>query len=708
MEQLETIEEPSEAPDEAIQPEEFVAFVTTGENIAGHMSEGQLTEIGQQVLSDYEIDKDSMSDWLARNEKAIELAKLVKTDKSYPFERAANIKYPLVTTAAMQFNARAYPAICPASDPVKTKVWGADKSGQKAARGLRCSTFMSWQLSVEIEEWESETDKMTMVLPIVGDVFRKWWHDGDRPRCRMIDPGAYIVNQNAQTLALAPRGTEELCYYPFEIRERITSGWFADFEYDTTGEDEQAPHDFIEQSCRLDLDEDGYPEPYVVTVHVETQTVVRLVADFGPDDVDYVTETIQVPMQAMQPGVDPMGRPVSIPVVTMQPQEIKTGVKAIQRASYIVHHQFMPSMDGGLLGTGLGVILGDISSAVNSTFNMLLDAGHYASLGGGFIGSEFRLQGGNQRMSPGEWRNVKTGGSEVRNAMVPINYPGPDSTLFAMLGMLMDAAKDVSSTKDILTGDTGEKNQTATTTLALIEQGMKVFTAVYKRIFRSLKREYALLAGINARYVSPEQYNQLLDEEQPADPRRDFAAADMDIQPVADPESVTRMQEMAKAQLLLEMAGDGLVDKGVAASRILEAAAIPDVDELAPKPNPAQKMMEQLGMKAAEADVSLKLADVQLKLAQVKKAKADAFASVSGAETDAQAQNFDEVMRMLEMQRDDLAQSLAGIGGGMAGPPRNRSPEPVLRGPTGTPQGRPNGGFSLGQANPAGIGIGPG
>lgn len=201
------------APDpEPVSPDEFIAWVTQAPNIAVDLTEDERNKIARQAVDDWRLDRDSMADWLAKAEKAIGLATLVKEKKDYPFENAANVKYPLITSAALQFNARAYPAIVPDDRVVKAKVWGRDPDGTKAARGDRVSEFMSFQLSTKIEEWESETDKLLVVLPIVGDVYRKWWFDEveGRPRCRLVEPGKLIVNSKAKTIADAPRLTEEL------------------------------------------------------------------------------------------------------------------------------------------------------------------------------------------------------------------------------------------------------------------------------------------------------------------------------------------------------------------------------------------------------------------------------------------------------------------------------------------------------------------
>lgn len=652
------------APEEMrANPAETLQAILSAPNLAEEMSDRHLAEVGQQVVRDYKTDKESMSEWLEKMEKAIDLAKLGKKVKDYPFKNASNVKYPLVATAALQFNARSYPAIVPSDNVVKCKVWGRDVTGQKAQRAERVASFMSWQLSCEVEEWEAETDKLLVQLPIVGDMFRKVWFDGERPRCKLVEPGRMIVNDKCQNIQLAPRVTEEYDLYPYQVTEREADGRFIEIEYTRTDEDDQSPEMFIEQHVRLDLDEDGYPEPYIVTVHVESEKIVAVAPDFEMDDVKFAT--VQQPVSVM--AQTEMG-----PIAQLQMQEVPVGVERIRRRSYFVHYQFMPSMDGGFWGTGLGILLGDISATINTTFNMLIDSGHRQALGGGFIGSEFRLKGGALRMRPGEWLKVQATGNDIRSAIVEATTPEPSSVLFQMLGMLIDAGREISSTKDVLTGET-QHNMTATTTMALIEQGLKVFTAAYKRIFRSMKREYKLFAAINATALDPEKYNVFLDDAQKDeqgefqsvmhDPAADFGAADMDIQPVSDPSSVTKMQEMAKAQLLMELSDAGKVDPAEATTRVLEAASIGDAEALIPKPDPAQQQLQQqmmmLQMKGAEADVTNKMVEIDLTLAKIEKMQAETATEMADGERNDARLRLDALKLALEERRNDLQTALA-------------------------------------------------
>lgn len=615
-------------------------------NVAEMLDEVELARIGTLVKREYDIDRESMDGWMDRMKRGLDLAKLVKKDKTYPFPNASNVRYPLITEAAMAFNAKAYPAIVPSGDVVRCAVKGRDPQGQKAARADRVSAHMSHELTCNVEEWEEETDKLLILLPIVGTVVRKWWHDPseNRKRCRNILPGKFVVNDRVQVLDDAPRCSEEFDLYPSEIADRKRDGRFRDIDYreDEGEEDTLAPQCFVEQHRRIDLDGDGYGEPYIVTIHKDSERVARIVADFEASDI--------------------------------KPTE--AGGVTIRRGSYFVAYHFVPSMDGGFLGTGLGLLLGDISETINSILNLMLDAGHMASRGGGFIGSEFRIKGGSQQFRPGEWRLASNTGGDIRSSIVPMTFPGPDATLFQLLGMLIEAGKAIGAIKDITTGEGQGANQPATTTLALIEQGLAVFTAAYKRIFRSLRQEFKLVAKINARTVSAEDYNRFHDavdaNGQPMmlDPRADYDLSDMDITPVADPSAVTKMQEVAKAQLVMQMAEQGLVNKEVASRRIMEAASIPDPEELAVQPDPMEAEMKNMALQAGRAEIGIKMVGIEKALAEIEKLRAGTMDTTMDAATKAQQLlQFDAVAMTLEAIRNGLGAAITGDFGGMAGAP---------------------------------------
>lgn len=585
----------STGPAQVSPRDRLLAFIAAG-NIAEAMQRerpDELAKLGERVVCEYDIDHDSCTQWREDNEEACRLAMLVGEQKDYPFDKAANVKYPLLTTAALQFNARAYPAIVPGDRLVKGKTFGNDPQGAKAARADRVGEFLSYQLLKEMPEWEEDTDRLLVILPIVGCAFRKTYYDPalGRKCSRLVPAERFVVNYFARSLEDTPRATEELDLYPHEIEERIRSGRFVEFDYKATagadddaegqkqagaGQDDDAPQRFLEQHRLYDLDEDGYAEPYICTVHKATQQVVRIVANFTPETI----------------VADEAGN-----------------VLSVRRQEFFTKYLFLPSPDGGFYGMGFGKLLKSISESVNTTLNEMLDAGHLSNIRGGLVSSTLGLREKSITLKMGEFRVINTT-QKIGDAVMPMQFDGPSAVLFNLLGLLIEAGKEIASIKDVLTGEQ-KTNMPATTTIALIEQGLQVFTSIYKRIHRALGRELEIHCRLNSEHVAPEQYAAFFDG-QPADPKADFNIADMDVLPVTDPSAVSKMQKLAKAQFVYETAKENpLVNQEVALRRMYEAADVDDVDELIvppPQPDPAEvafmEAVKQLGLQEQMAKIT--------------------------------------------------------------------------------------------------------
>ncbi|HDA7274627.1 TPA: hypothetical protein O5T84_002720, partial [Staphylococcus aureus] len=551
-------------------------------NIATELDNEQLEKIGYDVEREYKIDKASRQDWEESSNRAMDIALQVRKPKNYPFDGAANIKYPLVTVAALQFGARAYPAIVDGSRIVKAQVIGNDQGvpikddngdprvdplsgeplwimppGFKRAKADRVSKHMSYQLLNEMEEWEEDTDVLLHHLPIVGCAFRKVWRSETlgRNKAEMVPAIHLVVNNKVRSLDEAPRVTHEIFLYPQEIEERQRVETFLDIDLPAPAVeganegDEDAPHMFLEQHRFLDLDEDGYKEPYIVTVHKDSCQVVRIVANFR--------------MEAVKDNGKKITR--------------------IAKDQYFVKYSFIPDPKGGFYDIGFGRLLESLGETIDTTINQMLDAGHLQNAGGGFIGTGIRLKKGGQiRVSPGRYEQVETTG-KLGDQIHMHQHQGPSPVLFQLLGMMVQAAKDITAVKDIITGDTGGQVQTATTTLAMIEQGLKVFTAIYKRIYRALKDEFKLLFELNARNIDEKAYYTFNDEQEVVE-KSDYDLQSMDICPVADPKMVTDMQRSARAQVLMQIGQDPtlgpLQDPLEALRRIYDAVGMEEPDKL--------------------------------------------------------------------------------------------------------------------------------
>lgn len=556
-------------------------------NVAADLKSDYLNELGAKVIREYKIDETSRDEWRDRAQKSLEKAKLKKGVKNYPFDGASNVKYPLLTVAALQFASRAYPAIVDGQRIVKGQVVGADPEGIKRSRAERIGRHMSWQLTDEMPEWEDDTDWLLHQLPVVGCAFRKVWHDpiDGRHRSEMVSALDLCVNIKTRDLVSVPRISQCFYLYPHEIEERVAEGDFIEHEYygsSYSSDDDDAPHQYIEQYRLIDLDGDGLREPWVVTVHKDTERVARIVANY---DVEQIV-------------IGPKG------------------LARIPRMQRFVKYPFFKDPSGGFYDLGLGELLEAPAEVIDATINQMMDAGHLQNAGGGFIGSGIRFKKGELRMAPGKYHVVQASGAELRNSIYNFEHPGPSPVLFQLLGMMVESGKEIANIKDILSGDM-PRQQTATTTLAMIEQGMKVYTAIYKRVYRALRDEFRLLYGLNARYLDPQRYTTVLDDQQ-AISVDDYNLDAVDVSPVADPNIVTDAQRLTRAQVYLEVgsspaAAQAGVDVRECFKRFFDAIGADEVEKLIPPPPEGPGPMEELQARGMTAEVEGKEAETQLK-----------------------------------------------------------------------------------------------
>lgn len=640
------LEEAESALEEYAKPEPTAAEKlmmlagTTG-NFAAALDEQTLTRIGVECVEDYERDKKDREDWEKTVKEALEAASQNPDGKTkdYPWKGASNVKFPILTTAALQFNARMYPAVVKGDEAVLCKVIGQDNGrpqmaldqatgqmspvpmmapnpesgapepvlgedgqpqpvwqvqpGAKARKARRVGEYLNTVLFYRMEDWEADTDSLLIQLPIVGCVFRKLWWDAQagQPRAAMVSALRIFVPEGARSCETTPRLTEEIPdVYPHEISAGVRSDQYLDVELygkpeegkpDKPNPGDDGPRLLLEQHRLIDLDEDGVEEPYIVTVDHMTMKVLRIEANFGPDDV----------------RLNAAGEVITI-----------------QRGRFYIKYDMFPHPEGKFYGIGLGHLLKQMGSVINTAINQMLDAGTAAAAGGGFIGSGVRLQarGGGSvvRMEPGVYKTVDVPGNALREAIVERRLPQVSPVTFQVLDLILGAAKDIAGSSEVLTGDASNNGQVGTT-LALIEQGLQVFNATAKRTFRALKDEYTLLKENIRKYggeAAATDYLEVLDDPE-ADFEADFNSKDMDIRPVSDPSSVTRMQKMAKGQFVMstmdQLAAVG-GDPREALRRVYEAADIEDIDKLLPPPKP--QPVDPIAQATAQADMQAKLA----------------------------------------------------------------------------------------------------
>ncbi len=607
-------------------------------NVAEMLEKEELRRIGVRVLEEYHTDKNSRKDWEELNEKGMKLAKQIMEGKQEPWPGAANVKYPLVTTAAMQFGARAGSELLPGRDLVKCKVIGEDPQNEKQSRARRIAAHMSYQLLDEMVDWEEDQDKLVHILPVIGLCWKKtYWDPTEKTnRSDLCLPDDIIIHYLAKSVERARRITHEYPVYQNEIFSNIRSGnWLnanIPLANDVDNPEELDPaQKFLEQHRYLDLDGDGYEEPYIVTVHKETGKVVRIVARFDFDGVELNDERKLIRIKPIQ---------------------------------YFTKYGFIPSPDGSLYDLGFGALLYPINESVNTTLNQLLDSGHLANLQGGWMDKSIREKGGDIGFKPGEWRKTETklGHGRLQDRILPLPTKEPSAVLFNLLGLLIDAGKEIGSVKDVLTGSPPGMNTPATTVLAMIEQGLKVFSAIYKRVYRSMGKEFKKLYRLNSIYLEENTYFNVLDTPQRIS-LNDYNMDDFDVVPVADPSMASDVQRVARAQALQQMvSGRANVNEDEITMRMITALAIPEPEKIMipedqrnEKPD-AKTMIEIERVEIEHQRLELDQQGQQLEMMKVQReldrkefeAQFDALKKIADAEAAEQGMQLDAYMGFMK------------------------------------------------------------
>ena len=572
--------------------------IVASKNIAEDLDKELLQKIGVKVVQGYEADLKSRASWEKDLEKWTKLALQITEDKTFPWRNAANVKYPLVATACMQFNARAYPTLVPSDGSVvKCRVIGADPDGAKSQRAWRISRHMSWQCMEEMEDWDENMDKLLLVLPITGTVFKKIYFDHSlgRNESKLVMPTDLVVNYWTKDLETSERVTEKFYMSKRLIEERKREGLYrkVDLSDPMYGDekktnikdsrpaenDETTEYLILEQHRYLDLDNDGYEEPYVVLVEKQSAEVLRIAPRFDSESV----------------LTDEKGKVVKIIPDT-----------------YYEKFSFVPNPDGGFYDIGFGRLLGSINASVDSAINQLLDAGTLNNLQSGFISKGLRLKMGETGFSPGEWKAVNATSDDLKKGIYPLPTKEPSAVLMNLLTFLVQSGKELASVAEIFVGKMPGQNTPATTTMASIEQGMKVFTAVYKRVYRSLKKEFRRLYKLNKKYLNPETYIDVIDEQVP---QSDYMGSENDVIPAADPNATVGQEKQMKAQFMMQLLSLGTLNPIQVTAFILDAYEIPNKEQFMiqqpPQDPAAAQAQQEAQMKQQESQMKMQLAQTQ-------------------------------------------------------------------------------------------------
>lgn len=581
-------------------------------NIAELLSDKDCDSIAKQVLYDYNLDLESRGDWERRNASALKLALQVVEEKTEPWANCANVKFPMVTIAALQCHAREYPALITGTEIVKCRVIGSDQDGTKTARARRVAAHMSYQVLEEDSNWEDQMDRVMFTKPIVGTAFKKVYFDPIMGHnvAEMILAQDLVIPYKAKSLKKASRITHVIPLTKNDLYEREIKGYFLSCESPSTGAadtrgtsplqqvsdevqgvhavlgDSDTPTQMLEQHRFLDLDGDGYAEPYIVTVEEGTQKLRRIVARFFKDSI-----------------------------------KKKDGkILHIEPEHFFVKYGMIPSPDGGIYDLGFGALLGPLNESVNTIINQLLDAGSLSILGGGFLGRGAKLRRGQNQFKPGEWKQVDGSGQDLKASIVPLPTKEPSQVLFALLGMLVNYGERISGSTDIMSGENVGQNTPASTAQELVKQGSVIFNGIFKRTYRSLREEFQLWYRLNQLFVDQDRsFEELSTGKNVMILSGDYQGGDSEIRPAADPNVASVEKRMQQAIFLKQAAATGPGYKQVEVERrLLEAAQIPYLAEVWDaniQPAPNQKLvLEQAKLEFEQ--VKLK-ADIQYKMLEL-------------------------------------------------------------------------------------------
>ena len=608
-------------------------------NIAEVLDDQTINTISYNVWKGYQADKESRSAWEKRTEDAMKLALQVAEAKSFPWPGASNVKFPLITIAALQFHARSYPVLINSETPVQCRVYGDDPTGQKEARAHRVSQFMSYQILEQDTNWEAEMDRVLISQPIVGCAFKKSYFDPILKHnvSENILAKDFVVNYWTKHLDTSPRITHVQYFSKNDIYEREARGLFCEMKDIMPASvpesslmlaqnkaqgmtmpesiDDSTPYEILEQHTFIDFDGDGYAEPYIVWMRRDTKQILRIVAR-------YFTTSIER---------DEDGK-----ILRITPE------------TYFTKFPFIPSPDGGFYDLGFGVLLGPLNQSIDTILNQLIDCGTMANTAGGFLSRGIKLRGGNYNFAPLEWKHVDTTGDDLRKGIVPLPVREPSQVLYTLLNLLINYGERIGGSVDILTGQNPGQNTAAETTRTMAEQGMKIFSGIFKRTYRSLKDEFRKLYRLNQLYlVGIEDYNS--DTGQNFIDADDFSGPVSDVRPAADPNIVSDVQRVQQAQALLQLASTTPgMNMYEVQKNYLKAMKVNNIDMVLPdpkgpnaiKPGPSEKIqIEQMKMQTKQADqqMQFKLAmmklmkDVEINQAKIHKLEADAILAVEQA-----------------------------------------------------------------------------
>ena len=562
-------------------------------NLNELLPEDETSKIGNQLQNDFREYKVSRAEWERAYIVGLDLLGFKYTNRTEPFQGASGATHPVLAEAVTQFQSLAYKELLPADGPVRTMTMGAP-SPQKEMQAQRVKNFMNYQLMDQMKEYEPEFDQMLFYLPLAGSTFKKVYYDDllGRAVSKFVPADDLVVPYTATSLDDAESVIHVVKMSENDLRKQMVAGFYSDIELTKpTGtitnelEEKEREVEGITKSqrveamytileCHVNLDLEGFEDvgpdgeptgiklPYIVTIEEGSRKVLSIRRNFAPND----------------------------------PKK-----KKIQ---YFVHFKFLPGL--GFYGLGLIHMIGGLSRTATAALRQLLDAGTLSNLPAGFKQRGVRVKDDAQNIQPGEFKDVDTPGGNLKDAFVFLPYKEPSQTLLQLMGIVVQAGQRFASIADMQVGD-GNQQAAVGTTVALLERGSRVMSAIHKRLYVSLKQEFKLLANIFKTYLPPEYPYDVIGASRNVK-QTDFDDR-VDILPVADPNifSMSQRISMAQTQLQLAMSNPQMHNMYMAYRNMYNAIGVKDIDRILPPPppnmpkDPAIEHIDAMGMKPFQA-----------------------------------------------------------------------------------------------------------
>lgn len=555
-------------------------------NLAEDMDDRELGSIASELTSDFDANKSSRQEWEDAYANGLELLGFNYSERTEPFRGASGVTHPLLAEAAVQFQAQAFNELLPAGGPVRTAIVGSEDAA-KSDQAQRIKDFMNYYITNEMEEYTPDMDQMLFYLPLAGSTFKKVYYDDnlDRAVSKFIPAENLIVPYETADLQTCPNITHVVRMSLNDLRKNQIAGFYRDIlvlpqqgaEDDLTGELDRitgmepstVDYDCTLLECHVDLDLEGYEDmgqdgeptgiklPYVVTISQDNGQVLSIRRNYKEDD------------------------------------------PAKQKIQYFVHYKFLPGF--GFYGLGLIHTIGGLSRTATAALRQLIDAGTLSNLPAGFKARGLRIRDDDDPLQPGEFRDVDAPGGAIRDSLMPLPFKGPDGTLFQLLGFVVDAGRRFATITDMKVGD-GNQQAAVGTTIALMEQGSRVMSAVHKRLHYAMKIEFKLLARVMKESLPP-IYPYSIEGVDSAVKAKDFDDT-IDVIPVSNPNVFSQAQRIALAQTKMQLAAQApqMHNMYEVYRDMYEALGVRDIDKylkseqkVQPVPkDPAQENMDAL------------------------------------------------------------------------------------------------------------------